>query len=404
MKNFERSLLPENAISHLDEKKYNLTVNLIRFDCEYPIYKCYLTDNINQHVYIGGGGGLGAESKASAIFEAAQHYFSTHATQINKRTIHFSSIAKMPPLDYLLQHEFLPKNLMNFPDQELPWLQYESYTDAQLIHYPLVLTEVRLQHLPELSAYMNFNWMSHDTGMAIGCDFLEASIHGINEWIEQDAYGLLLLKLFIKQPNEKIHLVNHTTIPENLYRIVKYIEQTFAEELLIVDMTSDINVPAFVVSFTKQKKKFQPIGMGASLSRAYALERAIFEALQSHILYNEKTKKSQLDIANALKKTPLLLSAAKCDLAALIANGEIIPIDFTHIADYAHIVDLSTQLNKLHELLSRQGFKAFYHCYYQVKNRISCLGIIIPGLDQFFLVRGGKLIMPKSRGLGVLQN
>ncbi len=401
MINFERSFSPDNAIHYFDNKEHNLEIDLIRFDGKYPVYKCYLTDNNNSHTYIGGGGGLGSASQAAALFESAQHYFSTRGLQDNLKDIHFFPIVEAPELGYLSKTEFLPGNLCNFPDQELPWLQYKSYTDEQIIYYPVTLTEVRLHHFPKFKDYMDFNWMSHDTGMAIGSDFMEASIHGINEWIERESYGFLLLKLFINKSNKKIRLLDHFTIPEHLFQLVKYIEQNFSDDLLIVDITSDINVPAFLVSFTKQPAIFQPRGMAASLSKSCALERAIYEALQARMLYNEKSKESEFHCIKSLKNTPLLLKAAECNLTDLINNDEYVSINFSQVADYSSLTDLSEQLNKLHNLLSSKGLKAFYH-YYALTDHLVCLGVIIPGLDQFFMVRCGRFIMPNSRGLQLL--
>jgi ribosomal protein S12 methylthiotransferase accessory factor len=404
MRNFERKLTSLESLQKFDESQYQLSLKVSQFDKKYPIYKCYLTDNVNHQIFIGGGGGFNEQGKACAIFEALQHYFSYHSLQINKDNIYHFPLSDVPEKDYLFAHEAIPKFLTKTPKRLLPWLKYDSFTDNQVLYYPLPLTAIRLTQLKEFSYCHDCSWFSHDTGGAVGNNFYESSIHGINEWIECDAYSLLLLKLFIKNPSEKIHLLDKLTLPTHILTLIKHIEQTYHDDLLIVDMTSDIGVPAFFVSFCKQNKILQPKGMGASLSRSYALERAIFEALQSHCLYNENTNQFEKNIVEFLQPTPIMQNAAKCDLLPLLNLGHYKFIDFTTLPDYSFLTDLREQLSKLHGLLELRNLKAFYHHYHHIPNHLDVLNIIIPGLEQFFLVRSGKFIMPRSRGMRILLN
>jgi ribosomal protein S12 methylthiotransferase accessory factor len=405
-KTFERSLKPSQALSLLQELStdFHLSPTTEIFGETVPIYKCYLKAGRHENIFIAGGKGFGQQCQVSAIYEALQHFIAYQSIQDKNHPIHYMALNEIKDKDYLLSCNFLPEVIIKTPDRKLPWLTYQSYTDTQVIHYPLPLVEVRLNLLPAFNEYSDLTWRGHDTGSAIGCSFFEASIHGINEWIERDAYALFLVKSILKKSINPINVIDKHSLPPRLNELVKNIEVDYQDDLIIVDITSDINVPSFLVSFTKQNSLMQAKGLGTSLSKSYAIERAIFEALQSRCLRNTNTEILEEKISADFESAPLLLRAAKCDLLPLIEEGAYRVVHYENIIDYSDISDLSSQLDCLNRLLHTRGLKAFYHQYYSNENGITSLGVLIPGLEEFFLVKCGRFIMPNARAANIIRN
>lgn len=406
---FERALKPAQALSLLKglSADFNLSITTELFGETISIYKCYLKatnrDGKIENIFIAGGKGFGQQCQTSAIYEALQHFIAYQSIQNESYPIHYRTLNEIAAKDYLLSHHVLPEVITRAPDRKLPWLTYQSYTDKQTIQYPLPLTEIRLNLLPAFAEYSDLNWRSHDTGSAIGCSFVEASIHGINEWIERDAYALFLVKNILKKPSTPIRVIKKDSLPAKLKELVKNIEETYQDNLIIVDITSDIQVPSFLVSFTRQNSLMQPKGFGTSLSKAYALERALFEALQCRCLRNSNTEKLQAKISANFANAPLLLRAAKCELLPLIEENRYQVTHYESLIDYSELSNLSSQLDRLKQLLHARGLTAFYHQYYSNENGITSLSVLIPGLEEFFLVKSGTFIMPKARAVNSIK-
>ncbi len=386
-------------------------------DCQYKCagstfktYHCKLIDPINKCIFYGCGKGIGIQSKVSATFEAFEHYYSYKlATDIKHDALKFMSYAEViahgskPLLADLLPNRMLMDETW---EVTLPWVEFLSFQNRKKFYYPLFLVEPRYLEFNNKFMADKFNYqhlcaLSCDSGTSSGTSFVEAAIHGLNECIERDACSIFLVESFLKQ--RPIHLIDKLTLPENLLNYVKLIEAEFADELAIVDITSDIQIPTFCVAFTRQKVLIQAKGYGTSLSKDYALERALLEALQPLHLRNENLAQAEKDVVQNLAPYPDLQSAAVADLGQMIVDGNFVRKSFQDIEDpIQKHMGTSSQLSEIMRRIKAVGLVPHYMHLTEKKNSVTCLKVIVPGMDNFFLVSDGKLVLPGKRALSAI--
>ncbi|ABS77309.1 hypothetical protein CbuD7D7780_04335 [Coxiella burnetii] len=400
-RSYERAVDIGSCLSILKEifLQRSIVYKLECFNKAFDVYKCRLTDLKSKKQFIGGGCGADQKGKVSAIAEAFQHYITFTSTEDNPDTIYYSSINEMF-YKHAIPENKLPSQLINKNTNRIyPWLCYESLAEGDNFFYPLCLTEVRTEYLSLEYPINDLLWRSHDTGQAIGFSKEEALLHGINEWIERDAYGIFLIKHFLKSPPDEIRIIKKESLPKHLFEKISSLETLYKENIVIIDITSDIGVPTFLVKFQCQVRIQQATGIATSLSKTEALERALDEAIQSHALYNNNTLQFYKAAISHLSSTPLLLDAFICDISSKSSAFNEISFDF--IDDYSNLINLEAQIDFLRKKLKIKNVNIYYRVYYN--NGLYAIGTIIPRLEEFFLVKNGKYVFPNNRGMCFLK-
>jgi hypothetical protein len=194
----------------------------------------------------------------------------------------------------------------------------------------------------------------------------------------------------------------------------------------------------------------------SGLSTPYALERAILEALQSLHLYDEDLRAEDAQILSKFSQWPKLQKCAQCNLFPLMKAGHYslskfhestncsgdlarishtfseqiaaLPIEIAsqvgedsvhatrprplerqdHRAEYASCQrkceksGLDEVLDTIIRNLEQNDLHVFYAKHYQSGNGISCVKVVIPGIEQFHRVRLGNFVIPGARGISVL--
>lgn len=286
---------------------------------------------------------------------------------------------------------------------ELPFARFEEIASGEILYYPLYLIDPRYAKSPAARDEFNYepySWQACDSGIASGTNEDEASIHALNEAIERDAYSLFLIQAFLL--HGPVSIIDKDTVPEYLKEMINHIEQVYDEELLLVDITSDIGIPSVLVSLTKQSMPIQPIGCGTSLYKDYALERALLESLQPLHLFNDHLLQNQLKTLSNFAEKPLLAQCAMADIASLSAQFKM--KHFDSLPDYKGASSLSHQLDCIIQSIRKQNFSIFKTTIAELDSGFHCLKYIIPGLEQFYLVEIGKHILPNTRGMNFIRN
>lgn len=337
----------------------NMTVSFQKMGAIHslPSYLCQLQDHEQQLTFRGAGSGMAQEAKIKAIYEALEESILYRAAQ-NK-----------PQLTLHKLHS---------PDENM-----------------LIPIAQIFPHSPGKNTKL-----ANSTGIAIGASWLEALLHGINDWIERDAYGLFLLNTFIK--TTPAHCVAKSSLPATLDIYIKQIEQAYNEELLILDITTDFGAPAFFVTFTRQPVPVQPSGLGASLCKQEALQQALFEALQARDRYNANTVVARLNTLAHYESYPLLKKIFQCDLLQLRNNGRLLATDWTDIKTTVATPDLQHQLNCVSKLLEQRCCSIYYDILFQADNGLALVYVLVKGAETFGMMREGMFIPIKQRGMEML--
>lgn len=367
---------------------------------------CAANNNQLKLSSLGGASGFTQLSKVKALFESLEKSISYKICNHHLLDdLYFFSTSTSPSTQFLLDQCLMPKLLLqeDYQRNRFPWIELTHYQNStQKIHYPLGLIYTAIPPLKNFKQdYLSE--LSDNTGLAIGATVDEAIIHGINQWIQRDAYSLFLLKTVINKNPTPARLLSKGTLPDNIAVIISAIEQHFDEELIIIDITSDLNIPSFVVSFTKQKMVLQPQGFGASIAKETALRQALFESIQYKDRFNQNAKAYREENVAFFSSSPLLLKAMIGDLKSLIDNKLYVEVDWSSIESYSLHENLSQQIQFMANLLAKLGA----NLYTKVLHKSSATGVtitytLIPELEAFSLIRDAKFVPIKRRGLGVL--
>ncbi len=411
--NPERRYLPEKAFnlvrSELESFCYRAEVRT--YGVHLSTSHCCLYDRDGHYVDEGLGKGIGMQSQVSAIFEALEHYFGSAkycvSAQTKARHV-WSKVSQLPHVDILARDKAMELLLRHHSETEVPCRVFQSFDNRQRLLHPLVLTIPDYPHyqLPgDTFNYTRILRYSSGNGTAIGADFAEAAIHAINERVERDAESMFLIGTFLLRPPKLVRLVNPDSLPCELRKLWDQINELATDRLLIIDITTELGIPAFYAFFTQQKQMVQPRGCGCSLSKEYALERALLEALQDFHIYQEFAEECDGDHAtflNALRGLPRYQDCARGDVALLIEKGLCETVDFGELIAPRVPANVDAYLDRLLGKLADSGFQAFYSVGYRSPRGLTCLNVLIPGLESFHLVKFGNAVLPGRRGCVLL--
>lgn len=170
-------------------------------------------------------------------------------------------------------------------DTSIPWADGYDFAAGHSLTVPWPL--VGIDYRPNPPGFSDGFLISTD-GLASGMSYGEAIFHGLCELIERDAFALLQFL-----PEDKIgsRIVNLGSLSDPS---IDFLRERISESglsLVVIDMTSDIGVPAFTaILFDEFRLECSELAMGevaagsgCHLSQERAIIRAITEACQSRL-------------------------------------------------------------------------------------------------------------------------
>lgn len=397
----ERSLTAKQAVmvakSFLAEKGFSLQVRSIGRELETIRVEIFDLKGISS---VGSGKGIGEQALASALFEAIEHYVYTsiggNGTSVPQKLLLHGS-------DHLL-NKISPSFCSISGDQSLAFTRTKmrEFLGKRSIFYPSFLLNPYFHpNLPkELSDIRKYRLSRYSTnsGTAAGTSFSEALLHGVLEVVERDAIGLLFLGGVFKQKPQPIRKLNKPTLPDETQNLLNEIERETGGKTSLIDITTDLKVPATLAHICVERGKFKGnyFGSGASLSAEYSFERAALEALQTFHIYSFGMVKRPPVWTLDKDNIPLLF---RCHLEAGIffprANYTKVNFDKTPVSDLCKS-DVSGQLKGLTKMLDHLGYPVFYKTLSD--GPIWVVRCEVLGLEKFHLVSHGIPVLPNARG------
>lgn len=366
-------------------KKYGNSINSYTVSLDYK--------DINGLTILGNGKGLNKQSLASAIFEAIEHYLLdvTYYDESIFRKMTFKDLKEYIPLK---SHYALNQLINNFEDSEIDCIKFDCVDKIEgHIYYPKFLM------YPNYSIDSNipnkYSVYSTNNGMAVGVSKEETLLHGFLEVIERNALSLHYLKHFISNKEEQLYIVKNTDINRSNKLILEELKSIF-DKILVLNITSSNNIPSILVVGYNNNYKYPFVGSGSSLSKDYAIERALTESLQAFHLYGDDILMENIIIEENLKKIPNLIDI-------IYYNYGEIEVQERGLVDYnVESLNLSEQLNLLKKLIGLDGDRLYYNILYN-SGGVFFSKCIIPTYEQFHLIRSGNIVMPSERGMDYLK-
>ncbi|MBU5426110.1 YcaO-like family protein [Tissierella pigra] len=393
MKNIERALDTKQAIRFAKEH-----INRLNLDHSIHTYKSSnkhintTVVNISNYDWLGGnlignGKGFGEQSLASALFETLEHYYYAE----DAKNYEFTNLKIQEILDRcpVLNKEFPINYIHNMNiDEDIKCFGYKSFNKASEIFYPAFLINVDLNYTVDEKLNSVLKYVSN-SGFAMGICFEEAAIHAINELLERDALSMHYIDSFINEEPRRI--VKKSSLNEYLLMLVDVVEKTVGAEVEIVDITSNLKIPSYMVYFKRSDFKIPIKGFGTSLIAEYALERALLECLQAFHLYDIDLEIEDQQILINFEEYPVYKRIALLDYNINCVNVEM----KTENNNQYTVKEL---LNIITEKLDSNNLHVYYRVIYD-SNNVCCINVIIPSIEKFYLVGLGMCVIPNDRGM-----
>ncbi|MER6912740.1 YcaO-like family protein [Streptomyces sp. NPDC000594] len=368
-------------------------------------WRCILRDD-GEDIRTGLGLGKGDRDQArtGALFEALEHYLSgLHGLRTEEiRTVRAHRLAAGP-----LAADLPVSLLAEAPDGEVGCLPYDSLTGGPEVSVPVFLSmpdylgqegRAARRRSGDTYDYRSVCRYSVNNGWAAGSEPVEATVHAINELIERDALSLLLAGQFLRARPERLVRVDPTTLPAPVAGLLDFAMTATGRTVHLIDMTTDLGVPAYMAYLPAPAGlPARVCGWGASLSRRYAITRALTELVQLHCTIPLREEFAHLlpERRDDTVPYPRLHACYLSDFTAALPGAELRPFEDTRAP-----ATPAGHLDRLLSVLRANGLSVFRREHY-VTEHIAVVNVLVPGLERFMLVTDGHLVVPGDRGLAV---
>lgn len=354
------------------------------------------------------GKGLGYRSMASALFESAEHYHLDWRRDAGATDVEFRSggeIARQPTAQPSALLQRLGDILRDAPILTREYRPVaealgDPVREASPHHQPVFLRDGGYQNWPHPADNGSFRPLWHYTssaGYAAGTTLLEALVHALNELIERDAWSCQLARLYFGTASDDrgLRVIDVDSLPADLSELAELVETSSGAPVLVLSITCDTGVPAYVVCDAVRHEDVRLIGSGASPVPAYAVQRALLEYLQVRTMLQHgpvDQDREARQIVTALARYPRHLAAARFDVHRLPQRRQ--PFRAAQGAPTAGTPE--QLLCHLVEQLRRVGIEV----YYRVLSRpgaIAVVDVVAPGLELLDKARAGYPVLPTGR-------
>ncbi|MFB7495335.1 YcaO-like family protein [Streptomyces sp. NPDC056161] len=375
---------------------------------------------------VGFGKGPGPTARVGAVFEALEHHLGELPPpgRAVLRGAHQVAAA-------LGRQEAVLARLSEGPDRPLACLPYRSLTGPGGADVPVFLSMPGYVDQPAAARtaggdgydYRVLGRYALNNGWAAGVTRTEAVVHALNEIIERDAMSLLLVRQFLSRTPPPLRVLDPAALPGPLAALHRAAEDRVGARVWLLEMTTDLGVPAYWAYLPAAPGVAARVrGCGASLSRTYAVERALHELVQIHTGVTGSGAEPQPAAPHFGSRHPALRRCYTADFSARLKDAHHVPftadgadggddavpcVPAASAADAVDAVDavdastLRTPADHLDALLARlsaRGFSAYAWDRY-TGDHLAVTNVFVPGMERFMAVTDGHLVLPGPRGL-----
>lgn len=395
----ERSVGAAEAISLM-----RATIERAGLTCEvraggvegFPVYRCRLSDASGRPVAYSLGKGAGEQSMASALYELWQHYqheIGQRGLVARPDRVRVLPIAEVMAQPALRHESMLHRFAGEYPDARVACLKLLPVTGSgDCLWYPAFTRCPSLRWYPvpgDDMSYDTYVRYAYDNGTACAVTGPDAVLHGLLEVIERDAVSHALLDWYAAEP-PRSHVVPLHLLPGHLRRLTALATDYLGVPPLLLDVTSDLGVPAFAALPSRPTTHVGLLGSGASLDAGYAAERALTELVQCRFTADLDVDATHQERLAALEPWPVLHRCAVLDASGL-GNGPPRPWPQSRRGTVAE------QIVMLVDVLAAAGFRAWTFEWAGGEHPV--LTVVVPGLDSFAMVHNAVPVLPTGRAM-----
>jgi ribosomal protein S12 methylthiotransferase accessory factor len=348
----------------------------------------------SKEVARGAGKGDPIAASVGALYEALEHYLSD---EWNSTPLHWQTYR------YFANHpQFVDDSplslLVKQQEARIVCRSYRSLIDGPLFSYPLALTCPRYCEHPlhddptDLRALRRY---ASNSGTAIGATYDEAVLHALNESIERDALSLFLLKHFYYQHPYTLRRVIPTSLGPQAHDALLAVNQQFNTQVVLLDISTEFCATTCLAFIPNSSTLPTVYGTGTSLDPMHAAWRALTELAQLKWLASEPPLHGYLlNAQRHLARFKRLQRSLHFDTRHLMAR----PVEWVTLQQRQYPSRLEGQINGLVENLAGHGLIPGVCTLFQSQLGTTLVHVTIPGLERFFLVSTGNVVVPQARG------
>ena len=157
-------------------------------------------------------------------------------------------------------------------------------------------------------AFRSYRHFGSSVGTAAGMTKAEALLHALGELVEHDALSHALASWYLGPPRtapglsaaqapSALYRVDPGSLPPDTAEIHRLVSSRIDGELWLLDITSDVGVPAYFAVACDPAAVVTEVGLGASVLPDYAIQRALAELLQATLVHRQDPQRSRDDRA-----------------------------------------------------------------------------------------------------------
>lgn len=355
-----------------------------------------LTDAHTTPKGAGSGKGYADSALVGAYFEALEHYLSEH------HEMH-AGIEMRPANRYARDGFFHDDSLLDcviqHTEAHIASRQYHSPLDTSTFYYPVAFS------LPAYSArplagdtfdYAGIRRYFSNSGIAIGATYNEAALHAINECLERDALSLFLLRHFYYQQDRPLRRVQRPQPPHPLATLWQDVESELDADVVLLDISSEFCVNTYLAFSLGDNRPIGLFGCGTSLSAPHAAERALTELVQLRLSATLADTARHLERQwRHLAPFPRLQRCLHLDIDGLMSTSRqqcvTLPADCEHRT-------LDEQIRVIAHNVRSHNRELGISILYQSDSGTTLANVVIPGLERFYIVSTGNVVIPQARG------
>ena len=260
-------------------------------------------------------------------------------------------------------------------EQEIDWTPIWSLTHKDFKYLPTAYCYYGYPKPPKIDCWADSN------GCAAGNTMEEAILQGFMELVERDCVALWWYNQ-VKRPK-----VDLDSFDEPYFQRLKDYYQTLNRELWVLDITSDLNIPAFAAISRRTDREVEDIilGYGAHFDPQLAIQRALTEINQ--ILPSVLSAKADGSTQYTPSADPLALdwwkTATLQNQPYLVSDESIAP---KVSADYPQLWsdDLREDVLLCNQIAQKHGMEMLVLDQTRPDIGLKVVKVIVPGMRHFW--------------------
>jgi ribosomal protein S12 methylthiotransferase accessory factor len=339
----------------------------------------------------GAGKGYPLPARIGALYETLEHYLSERFNS--------SDIEYLPTRYFSETPLFADDTVLSLiTAQHNAVTACRTFTDAithTSFYYPMALCIPGYSRQPlaqDTTNYRALQRYASNSGTAIGASDNEAILHAANECIERDAVSLFLLDQFYYEHHSPLRRVARPSDHDVLGRLWSDAEAEIGSYIVLIEISTEFLARTFLAFSTAANILPRVFGSGCSLDARHGAWRALTELVQLHHAVSEP------ELSNAqrhLTPFPRLLRCLRFDPCPLLNLCEQQTVA---LPDSVPEPPLAEQIQRLAKDLHGHGRSLGVSRLHQTTLGTTLVNVVIPGLERFFVVSSGNVVVAQARG------